>query len=96
MKLWQKNTEVNELMLINNKQCALLIAVAATMFLTGCGESEKTYTITDFVNDHALMEKVDAACRENPGDIGNTPNCINVEAALRKVKYEGLAKKYSQ
>ncbi|MBA8862730.1 hypothetical protein FHW19_004481 [Ochrobactrum anthropi] len=81
----------------NTKRRGIFFAATAAIILTGCSdESAPNYSVSDFVNDHTLMHEVEAKCRNNPGELGETPNCINVSVAVRRVKYGDLSKKYAQ
>lgn len=57
---------------------ALIVAAAV---LAGCGEKEPTRSV-DWYKEHAaerkeLLEK----CRNHPGELENSPNCINAQEA---------------
>lgn len=60
--------------------------------LTGCSQAEKTYSVEDFlVNDALLAEHVEK-CRKNPGELGQTPNCVNAAAADGKARLQRMKK----
>jgi hypothetical protein len=58
--------------------------VALAFFLSGCFP-EKTYTPDEFVKDKDLYEQFSQKCNGNPGEYGNTPNCVNFYQA-EKIK----------
>lgn len=81
----------------------ILTAAAIIATLTGCSDSQdnsisksKNYTISELVENETLLNELVVECKNNPGELGETPNCINASAAERKLKYERLSKKYSQ
>lgn len=60
--------------------------------LTGCAKSElpavasvtiRVYTVTELLSQPDLRRKVSAECNNDPGRIGQSPNCINVRNADR-------------
>lgn len=71
------------------KQIALMIV--ATAFLTACGKSaEEIHTVDWFKqpeNKQVLTETL-TACQNNPGTLGQTPNCVNAEEAERQMLWE--------
>jgi hypothetical protein len=68
------------------------IAVAAVVLLVACSRGEKVYTVDELVNDGALLTKIIGECRNNPGELHNTPNCLNAEAADGKLRLERMRK----
>lgn len=70
------------------KKCALMLIVAAGLMLAlpGSGMAEPTRTVEWYLapeNSKALDDKV-KECQNNPGELGNTPNCVNARAAFEK------------
>ncbi|KDR90945.1 EexN family lipoprotein, partial [Agrobacterium tumefaciens] len=58
-----------------------LAMVATLLLLTACSqESERTYTVDDFIADEALLSRTISDCRDNPGELQNTISCRNAEA----------------
>ena len=52
--------------------------------LSACGSGEETRTVEWYLmpeNKAAWEEKL-AQCRNNPGELGNTPNCVNARKAF--------------
>lgn len=63
----------------------LFISILAAFVLSGCSEEVKTkeYYMQD-ENAQELEAKV-KECKNDPGGVGQTPNCINaVEASISK------------
>lgn len=61
--------------------------------LTACsGNADRVYTVNELVADESLLSKVIAKCRNNPGELGKTPNCQNAEAADFKARLERMGK----
>ncbi|MEI2298718.1 EexN family lipoprotein [Ensifer sp. MJa1] len=71
------------------KRHVVLIAV----LLVSCSDqSERTYTVDELIADEALLSEIIAACRNNPGELGNSPNCQNAAAADFKARLERMGK----
>ncbi len=68
------------------------IAVVAVVLLPACSQDEKVYTVDELVDDGALLAKIIGDCRNNPGELHNTPNCLNAEAADGRVRLERMRK----
>lgn len=61
----------------------ILSAVLAAMVLnfTGCGEQEEVKTV-DYYKEHEAERKAKIEeCKNNPGELRGTPNCINATTA---------------
>ena len=74
------------------KKIALMIV--ATAFLTACGAKEENHTVDWFKqpeNNQVLTETV-AACKNDPGGLGKTPNCVNADEAKRQIRREKASK----
>ncbi|NEI74675.1 EexN family lipoprotein [Rhizobium lusitanum] len=72
-----------------------LIAVAVVFLLSGCSpETEKVYTVDELVADDALLTKIIGECRNNPGELHDTPNCRNAEADDGKLRLERMRKSF--
>lgn len=69
----------------------LLIAVAAA--LTGCNKSDttqQTKTVSWFFEHRDELQATLKACRNNPGERGNTPDCINANEARNKITIQEM------
>lgn len=63
------------------------------MLLAACSqESERTYTVDELIADEALLSRTISECRDNPGEMGNTANCRNAEAADGKLRLQNMRK----
>jgi len=62
----------------------LIFAAAIPFFLSGCFDNEKTYTVSELEDNAELRQEILAECRENPGELGLTPNCVNADEAEKK------------
>lgn len=79
-----------------NRLIPLLLPIA----LTGCFKVEpgmtvpavdRVYTVDEFVAQPDLRKKVSALCANDPGRLGQAPNCINVRRADRIASAGSLA-----
>ncbi len=69
----------------------LLIAVFAG--LAGCNEpdtSQQTKTVGWFFEHREELAVTLKACRDNPGELGKTPNCVNANEARNKVTVQEM------
>lgn len=63
----------------------------AALLLSGCFEQpEQTYTVDELVVDEALLSQLITDCRNNPGELGDTANCRNAEAAQGKLRLQRM------
>lgn len=70
----------------------LLLAVVA-LAISGCsGQAEKTYTVDELMADEPRLAKIISECRNNPGELRQTSNCQNAEAADGKLRLERMRK----
>lgn len=67
--------------------------VVTLMLLAACSqESERMYTVDEFIADEALLRRTISECRNNPGELRQTPNCRNAEAADGKLRLQNMRK----
>lgn len=66
--------------------------VLSLVVLAACSQSEKTYSVDDFLADEELLAEHVEKCRNNPGDLAQTPNCVNAAAADGKARLERMNK----
>lgn len=59
----------------------LLIAVLGAV-LSGC---EKAKTVEWYIEHDAERKAMFEKCNNNPGELGNSPDCVNVGAAVNAV-----------
>jgi PBP1b-binding outer membrane lipoprotein LpoB len=67
---------------------AFAVATSMTLFLAGCTDEtqkeakvEPTQTVEWFKEHKEEREAMRKQCANNPGELEDTPNCINAEAA---------------
>ncbi|ACP22483.1 conserved hypothetical protein (plasmid) [Sinorhizobium fredii NGR234] len=61
--------------------------------MAGCSsEAERIYTVEELVADQSLLAGIIGKCRNNPGELSNTPNCQNAEAADFKARLGRIGK----
>lgn len=72
----------------------LLAAFVLTALLVGCSEPprETVITVSEFLADETLRADHIRKCRDNPGEMGQTPNCHNAEEAEGKARLERMNK----
>ena len=76
----------NSLSATDAARCKALSATLALTF-TGCDKKEETKTVDWYMapeNKDALDAKL-KECRNNPGELKDTPNCQNAELARHKL-----------
>ncbi|MEP7453353.1 EexN family lipoprotein [Phyllobacterium sp. SB3] len=71
-----------------------IFAVIALALSACSGEAEKTYTVDELMADDALLTKLLGKCRNNPGELQGTTNCINAQAADGKMRLERMRKSF--
>jgi hypothetical protein len=69
-----------------------IAALVMTALLAACSESPPTsvITVSTFLADENLRADHIGKCRENPGELGQTPNCRNAEEAEGKARLERM------
>ncbi|CAN7623318.1 EexN family lipoprotein [Pararhizobium sp. LjRoot238] len=70
----------------------VLLGVIALALSACFGQTEQTYTVDALTADEALLVKIIEECRNNPGELGETPNCRNAQAADGKLRLERMRK----
>lgn len=66
---------------------------AVLLLLTACSpENKKVYTVDELAADEALLTKIIGECHNNPGELHDTPNCRNAEAADGRLRLERMRK----
>lgn len=77
-----------------------LILLLLPLTLTGCFKVEpvavvpavdRVYTVDEFLAQPELRKKVSVVCGNDPGRLGQAPNCINVRRADRIASAGSLA-----
>lgn len=59
------------------------IIVLLAALLAGCSGQigERVFTVDEFLADDALRSDQISRCRQNPGELGQSANCLNAEQA---------------
>lgn len=71
----------------------IVVMAVLPLLLAACSaEGEKVYTVDELVADEVLLTKIIGECRNNPGELHNTANCRNAEAADGKLRLERMRK----
>ena len=72
------------------RRVSILVSLA---LLAGCSQgSERTYTVDEFVAEPDLLARTISDCRDNPGELRDTPNCRNAEAADGRLRLQNMRK----
>ncbi|MBW9075062.1 MULTISPECIES: EexN family lipoprotein [Agrobacterium] len=71
------------------RRAPLLVSLA---LLAACSGTERTYTVEEFVADPELLTRTISDCRDNPGELRDTPNCRNAEAADGRLRLQNMRK----
>ena len=67
--------------------------VLALLLLAACSEkTEQSYTVDQLTADETLLSRITAECRNNPGELRETANCQNAEAADGKLRLKKMRK----
>ncbi|MCK1478243.1 EexN family lipoprotein [Bradyrhizobium sp. 197] len=72
---------------------ASMLAIAVAAALTGCKDSDNaqsTKTVSWFFNHRDELQATLKACRDNPGERGNTADCINANEARKKITVQEM------
>jgi hypothetical protein len=70
-----------------------LLITAAAVSLAGCNEvdtSRQAKTVGWFFDHREELQETLKACRDNPGERGNTPDCINANEARKKITVQEM------
>ncbi len=71
----------------------ILLSIAAFAGLTGCNEADPSYqtkTVGWFFDHRDELATALKACRDNPGELAKTPNCVNANEARNKVTIQEM------
>lgn len=61
------------------KKLSIVLAIVA--ILSGCGESTPVQTVEWYKEHDAERRDMLTKCKNNPGELENSPNCINAQQA---------------
>lgn len=76
---------------MTTRLATLLLTVAAA--LTGCNEAQKgqeSKTVGWFLDHREELAMALKACRDDPGALGTTPNCMNANEARNKITIQEM------
>lgn len=69
------------------------LLVLALLLLAACSEkTDQTYSVDQLTADEGLLSRIMTECRNNPGELRETANCQNAEAADGKLRLEKMRK----
>ncbi|ARO34374.1 hypothetical protein NXC14_PC00842 (plasmid) [Rhizobium sp. NXC14] len=69
------------------------LSAVTVLFLSACSAPvDRVYTVGELMADDALLARIIDKCRNNPGELSDTPNCRNAEAADGKRRLERMGK----
>ncbi|MDH2348536.1 MULTISPECIES: EexN family lipoprotein [unclassified Bradyrhizobium] len=72
---------------------ASVLVIAVAIALAGCNESDRiqqTKTVSWFFEHRDELQAKLKACRDNPGERGNTPDCVNANEARKKITVQDM------
>ena len=72
---------------------SILLTTATVVSLAGCNEAEtgrQTKTVGWFFDHRDELAVTLKACRDNPGELAKTPNCVNANEARNKVTVQEM------
>lgn len=68
-----------------------LVTMAVLGMLAGCSDYiSATYTVEELVADKDLLSRILTECRNNPGDLRSTSNCVNAQAADGRLRLRNM------
>jgi len=72
---------------------SILLLTVAVVNLAGCNEADtgrQTKTVGWFFDHREELQETLKACRDNPGERGSTPDCINANEARKKITVQEM------
>ena len=72
---------------------SILLITAAAVSLAGCkegGTGRQAKTVGWFFDHRDELALILKACRDNPGELAKTPNCVNAVEARKKVTVQEM------
>lgn len=72
-----------------------LFCVTACLALAACN-NEKEYTVDELMKDDATRELLVSECKNNPGKLRDTPNCVNAGRANYLTDLDRMRKSLSE
>ncbi|MDG3580514.1 EexN family lipoprotein [Rhizobium sp. YJ-22] len=69
------------------------LLILTLLLLAACSEkTDQTYTVDQLTADEGLLSRIMTDCRNNPGELRETANCQNAEAADGKLRLQNMRK----
>lgn len=69
------------------------LLILTLLLLAACSEkTDQTYTVDQLTADEGLLSRIMTDCRSNPGELRETANCQNAEAADGKLRLQNMRK----
>lgn len=69
------------------------LLILTLLLLAACSEkTDQTYTVDQLTDDEGLLSRIMTDCRNNPGELRETANCQNAEAADGKLRLQNMRK----
>ncbi len=68
----------------------LLTVAAALMGCNGANEGQQAKTVGWFLDHREELAMALKACRDDPGALGTTPNCMNANEARNKITIQEM------
>lgn len=72
---------------------SILLITATVVSIAGCNEADtgrQTKTVGWFFDHRDELAVTLKACRDNPGELAKTPNCVNAVEARNKVTVQEM------
>jgi hypothetical protein len=68
------------------RTCSLALIVAAVAGIFGCSpeQPKARYTVDEYLANPDAMDAKLKDCANNPGDLGDDPDCVNVRVAAER------------
>ncbi|MXN48714.1 EexN family lipoprotein [Shinella kummerowiae] len=69
------------------------LLILTLLLLAACSEkTDQTYTVDQVTANKGLLSRIMTDCRNNPGELRETANCQNAEAADGKLRLQNMRK----
>jgi len=63
----------------------ILLIISTSLFLASCGnDTPPVHDVKYYLDNPDILENVLESCSNDPGNLANTPNCVNAEEAFIK------------
>ena len=69
------------------------LLILTLLLLAACSEkTDQIYTVDQLTADEGMLSRIMTDCRNNPGELRETANCQNAEAADGKLRLQNMRK----